>query len=421
MVTGSRRFQITGLTKTIIQKVYAEGEQSINTLTGECSGATLGTSNLEALGRVLRDLSDCGVLARVGVAQTAFSTSDKKRSRNYFLFRIPLISAETLLPLTKFCARMLHPRVVAMLLPVLVIAHAVLWVHWSSSFRASAAKITGLDFAFVLVCNYCGLFAHELGHAVACVRSGVKHGAIGFCIFLVFPGLYTDVTESYKLDRPGRLLVDSGGVFASLVCASIAAVLAYLTAYDGFRVLTGVFTATAWISLMPFTKMDGYWIISDLLGIPNLSMMNRDTTRWVLHAAVGCRAPVPSVFRIRLRWISMTYLAHYITSSLFVIWLTWRLASWYVVAISQRIPVATVHVLANVAKDGISIHTIRGIAGLVLLFVPLATGSVFVASRVRALARAYKSIRAALAQRSAHRPESSINVGKAETDGSVEQ
>ena len=42
-------------------------------------------------------------------------------------------------------------------------------------------------------------FFHELGHAAACKYFGIRHGGIGFGLYLNFPVLYTDVTEVWKL------------------------------------------------------------------------------------------------------------------------------------------------------------------------------------------------------------------------------
>lgn len=59
----------------------------------------------------------------------------------------------------------------------------------------NAYSIIGL-LAFVLLSS----FFHELGHASACKYFEVKHGGIGFGLYLNFPVLYTDVTEVWKLN-----------------------------------------------------------------------------------------------------------------------------------------------------------------------------------------------------------------------------
>ena len=53
---------------------------------------------------------------------------------------------------------------------------------------------------------------HELGHASACKHFGIRHGGIGFGLYLNFPVLYTDVTEVWRLRRADRCIVNLGGV-----------------------------------------------------------------------------------------------------------------------------------------------------------------------------------------------------------------
>ena len=56
--------------------------------------------------------------------------------------------------------------------------------------KVNVYLVVGL-FAFMLGSS----FFHELGHASACKHFGVRHGGIGFGLYLNFPVLYTDVTE----------------------------------------------------------------------------------------------------------------------------------------------------------------------------------------------------------------------------------
>src|SRR5205807_351311 len=54
---------------------------------------------------------------------------------------------------------------------------------------------------------------HEFGHATACRYGGARPGVVGVGLYVVWPAFYTDVTDSYRLDRGGRLRTDLGGVF----------------------------------------------------------------------------------------------------------------------------------------------------------------------------------------------------------------
>ena len=74
--------------------------------------------------------------------------------------------------------------------------------------KVNVYLVVGL-FAFMLGSS----FFHELGHASACKFFGVRHGGIGFGLYLNFPVLYTDVTEVWKLKRGERCVVNLAGVY----------------------------------------------------------------------------------------------------------------------------------------------------------------------------------------------------------------
>ncbi len=125
--------------------------------------------------------------------------------------------------------------------------------------------VVGL-FVFMLASS----FFHELGHASACKHFGVRHGGIGFGLYLNFPVLYTDVTEVWKLDRTQRCVVNLAGVYFQSYWLIILLSVFLLTGNDIVRYLILVMNLGFVMTLNPFFKFDGYWLASDLLGVPNL-------------------------------------------------------------------------------------------------------------------------------------------------------
>jgi putative peptide zinc metalloprotease protein len=111
---------------------------------------------------------------------------------------------------------------------------------------------------------------HETGHATAARCGGARPGVMGAGVYLIWPVFYTDVTDSYRLDRRGRLRTDLGGVYFN-VLFTLGAALAY--AITGFSPLL-VFLVVAQIEtlqqFLPFVRLDGYYVVSDLIGVPNL-------------------------------------------------------------------------------------------------------------------------------------------------------
>lgn len=124
-------------------------------------------------------------------------------------------------------------------------------------------------------------FFHELGHASACKHFGVRHGGIGFGLYLNFPVLYTDVTEVWKLDRTQRCVVNLAGVYFQSYWLIILLVAFLMTGNDIVRYLILVMNLGFVMTLNPFFKFDGYWLASDLLGVPNLRQRSLELLGYV--------------------------------------------------------------------------------------------------------------------------------------------
>lgn len=163
--------------------------------------------------------------------------------------------------------------------------------------RANAFGMAGL-LIFMLVSS----FFHELGHASACTYCGVKHGSIGFGLYLNFPVLYTDVTEIWKLNRKQRLMVNIAGVYFQCFFLIILLAGFWMTGDDMLRYMILILNLGFLMTLNPFFKFDGYWIVSDLLGVPSLRKRSIEIIKYYLNRMM--KRPthqVPYLLRISLR------------------------------------------------------------------------------------------------------------------------
>ncbi|MFE2429736.1 hypothetical protein ACFXJ5_23690 [Streptomyces sp. NPDC059373] len=114
------------------------------------------------------------------------------------------------------------------------------------------------------------LVFHEFGHASACRYGGASPGCIGCGLFLIWPSMYTDVTDVYRIGRAGRLRTDLGGVYFNVVFMLGMAGGYFLTGQEFF--LSAVYLAHFEVleQLMPAVRLDGYYILGDLAGVPDL-------------------------------------------------------------------------------------------------------------------------------------------------------
>ena len=93
---------------------------------------------------------------------------------------------------------------------------------------------------------------HEFGHAAGCAYGGARPGAMGAGIYLVYPAFYTDVTDSYRLGRGGRLRTDLAGVYFNGLFILAVAGLYALTGWEALIIIVVVSHVDAARQLLPF-------------------------------------------------------------------------------------------------------------------------------------------------------------------------
>jgi len=111
---------------------------------------------------------------------------------------------------------------------------------------------------------------HELGHAAGCRYGGARPGRIGAGLYLMWPSFFTNVTDSYRLGRAGRLRTDLGGLYFNLLSILALAGIYAATGSDILLLAIAAIHLQMLEQLLPFARFDGYWILSDLIGVPDL-------------------------------------------------------------------------------------------------------------------------------------------------------
>ena len=111
---------------------------------------------------------------------------------------------------------------------------------------------------------------HECGHAVGCRYGGARPGVIGVGIYLVWPSFFTNVTDSYRLGRAGRLRTDLGGLYFNLIFILALAGIYGATSAEILLLVIAITHLEMLEQLLPFVRFDGYFILSDLVGVPDL-------------------------------------------------------------------------------------------------------------------------------------------------------
>lgn len=117
---------------------------------------------------------------------------------------------------------------------------------------------------------------HELGHATACRRFNLECRDVGLLMSFGMICPYVDISEGWKSkNRFHRLTTAFGGIYFELIIASIAAMIwcfttSSLTNALCYQTLLVCSLTTVLFNANPLMKYDGYYILSDALGINNL-------------------------------------------------------------------------------------------------------------------------------------------------------
>src|SRR3954471_6238168 len=111
---------------------------------------------------------------------------------------------------------------------------------------------------------------HEFGHAAALRRGGGTPGAMGAGLYLIYPAFYTDVTDSYRLGRAARIRTDLGGLYFNALVALAMFGLWVASRWDGLLLVIAAQILQMVRQLPPLVRFDGYHLLADITGVPDL-------------------------------------------------------------------------------------------------------------------------------------------------------
>ncbi|ABM04868.1 peptidase M50 [Psychromonas ingrahamii 37] len=220
---------------------------------------------------------------------------------NYLFVRIPLLRPDPLLSkMVPKLAWLFSPKTHwTLLLLGLLGALLVLrqWDTFSSTFVYFFSFEGMILYALTLVVVKS---AHEFGHALVAHRLGCRVASMGVALLVMLPILYTDTTDAWKLrSKRDRLSIVTAGVRTELYLALFATFMWSVLADGPWRSAAFFVATTSWVTsllvnISPFLRFDGYYALSDLLGIENLQQRAFALGRWQLRRFLwGIDDPLP--------------------------------------------------------------------------------------------------------------------------------
>lgn len=134
---------------------------------------------------------------------------------------------------------------------------------------------------------------HEFGHGMSCKHFGGECHEMGVMFLVLTPCLYCNVSDSWMLaNRWHRAAIGAAGMYVELVLASICTFIWWFSEpgplnYFCLNVMFVSSVSTVMFNANPLLRYDGYYILSDILEIPNLrqkasTILNRKLGAWCL-------------------------------------------------------------------------------------------------------------------------------------------
>lgn len=209
-----------------------------------------------------------GLIAPAGGQQIAPGTGPGRRtdSSTSSMLRTRVLGPRAVDAVARVVQVLFAPPLLVLTLTLILAAHFWLYFVGGSAVH-EAFRAPRFVEAVALVLGT-AMF-HEFGHAAALRYGGGRARGIGLGLYFVYPVFYTDTTESYRLGRGARVRTGLGGVYFSLIAAAALIALYAAVGWEFLLLAVVLINVEVLYQFMPFGRLDGYWVLTDLTGVPD--------------------------------------------------------------------------------------------------------------------------------------------------------
>jgi multidrug efflux pump subunit AcrA (membrane-fusion protein) len=197
--------------------------------------------------------------------------------RNFLYWKIASVNPERifawLLPRTRWAFTSSF-QIFALL--TIFTGFTITWLNWRSLSGAAPALFSIYGLLLIWPVAFVVTTIHEFSHGLTCCHYGGKVHEVGFMLIYFSPAFYCDVSDSYMFPkRTNRMAVALAGGFAQLtvwgICTMIWRITDTNAAINKLVFIVVVFSGLqTLVNFNPLIKLDGYYMLSDFLEVPNL-------------------------------------------------------------------------------------------------------------------------------------------------------
>ena len=264
-LAGGRYFHLTERLYQVLSN--CDGRTSCEQIAQRVSadGARIDAARVR---RLVRDRLEPAGLA---FASSAAATAGSRAAATPLVairHKLRLLPYRTTAPLVAQLQHLFAPPLVAAIVTAALLANVWLYARADLGGALHALLFTPGLVLLLLVLDVPLRLFHELGHGSAMRRAGVRHGDIGVALYVIVPVYYTDVTHAYRLGRRDRIRVDLGGIYFDLLATVLLFAVYQLTGLTVLLAAMVVVVLNILREFTPFLRFDGYYLMADLVGVP---------------------------------------------------------------------------------------------------------------------------------------------------------
>lgn len=176
---------------------------------------------------------------------------------------------------------------------VIIALGFIVFVQHTDRLAGAFANLFSLQNALLMIATtFVIKSVHELGHGLTCKHFGGEVHEIGVMFLIFQPYFFVNVSDSWTMpNRLHRVLVSAAGIYVELIFAAFATFF-WAVVQPGalrdflFNVIFIASVSTLIFNANPLMRFDGYYIMMDLLEVPNLQAKSRALIQHQLNRAI---------------------------------------------------------------------------------------------------------------------------------------
>ncbi len=229
----------------------------------------------------------------------------QKILHNYLFFSIPLIKPDWFLKATSPFVKPVMSKVFLYMTMICFFILLFLTIQRFDEFMNTFINLMSVKGAALLfITLICIKICHEFGHAFTAHRYGVDVPHMGVAFMVMYPVFYTETSASWQLsDNKSRIYIGLSGVITELILATYALAIWHIMPPGilnslAFAVVSIALVGSLLVNLNPFMRFDGYFVLSDTVGIENLHAQSFAFAKWWIRKTLfGLNDDVPEDYK----------------------------------------------------------------------------------------------------------------------------